>query len=95
MPNVLRNQTIFLVVGVISHKLTGGRGWNRATQDYNEVSWANFILEFVLLYLSYELQFYGFHRLLHNMKFDFWGLTKTKYVTSERAMRTKMRTKQQ
>jgi len=79
LPNVVRNQCIFLVVGIVNHKVFGGRGWNRATQPYDDVSWANFLFEFVVMYITYELQFYGFHRLLHNMKFNFWGLTKTKY----------------
>ncbi|GMI59851.1 hypothetical protein ScalyP_jg2371 [Parmales sp. scaly parma] len=80
MPNILKNQLCFLFFGIFAHKLSDGAGWKRATEDYRtDVSWFNSFYEFLVMAMVYELIFYSNHRLLHNKKFNFWGLTGGRY----------------
>jgi len=68
LPNVIKNQLIFLVSGVAAFYASSGRGWNRATEPYADISMKEALFEWVAMYLMYEAIFYTNHRILHITK---------------------------
>jgi sterol desaturase/sphingolipid hydroxylase (fatty acid hydroxylase superfamily) len=65
IPNVVKNQLIFLVSGVASAITTDFRGWKRGATPYAEVTYVEMLWELGSMYLMYETIFYWNHRILH------------------------------
>ncbi|GMI31563.1 hypothetical protein TrRE_jg10343 [Triparma retinervis] len=65
LPNVVKNQTIFLVSGVASAFATDFRGWKRGSIPFSEITWSEMAYEAITMYLMYEFIFYWNHRILH------------------------------
>ena len=72
VPNVVKNQVIFLIGGIAAYYASGGRGWNRAKQPYAEVPWSEMLFDQLMMYLVYEAIFYTNHRVMHITDFKFY-----------------------
>ncbi|GMH85253.1 hypothetical protein TL16_g10172 [Triparma laevis f. inornata] len=67
LPNVVKNQFIFLVSGIGAFLFTNGRGWD-GSKPWSEVPWNVALFDMVSMYLVYEAIFYTNHRILHITK---------------------------
>ncbi|GMH61683.1 hypothetical protein TrST_g12997 [Triparma strigata] len=67
LPNVVKNQCIFLVSGVAAFFASDGRGWD-GSKPWSEVPWNVFFFDMLSMYIVYEAIFYTNHRILHITK---------------------------